>query len=115
MFEYVSTQRSSWFVPFIAQLVLATIGPLLLLMAVASLFRMYQASPAFDNALLYLTVVIIAFPVGFGIARVFPRLVMSGKWIWVVPACLLLVAWVDELWINARPPYGYHSFRSTMA
>jgi len=115
MFEHGSSERSAWIASFIAQQFLAAIGPLLLLIGVANLFGTYQQSAVSDVTVIYVTVAGVGFLLGYGVGRVVPRSIVAGKWIWAAPICLLLAAWTDELWINARPPYGPHAFRKTMA
>jgi hypothetical protein len=116
MFEDVGdAQRSSWVVPFVAQQLLAGLGPLLLLGVVAKFFGNYQQAGAQDVGVIYVIIAAVSFSLGYGVARAVPRSVVTGRWIWVAPVCLLLAALADELWMNARVPYGQHAFRRTMA
>ena len=115
MFEYISNERSSWFGPFIAQQCLAAIGPLVILIGIIWLFDTYGQSGVLNNALIYVVMASLSFPLGYCVGRMLPRLIPTGKWVWVLPVCLLLIAAYDELTINANRAYGYqHAFLKTM-
>lgn len=115
MFEYATQRRSSRVLDFAVQQFLAAIGPFPLLIAITKVSKGYQRSAAFDLVVIYVTVGSIGFLLGYRIAQALPRLIVTGRWIWIPPLCLLLGAWVDELSVNATQPYGSHALRVTMA
>lgn len=110
MFEYEINQGPSWLVSFFAQQFLAAIGPMAVLIAFAKTFQVHS----FENAFSYFIAACAGFVLGSGVARVAPRWVPTGKWIWIAPICILIAAFVDELFINSKPPYGSRPFRATV-
>ena len=111
MFDYVSDEHSFWFWPFVAQQCLATMVPLALLIFIVALFRNYNVAVI----TVYMLVASSGFLLGYIVGRLAPQSVRTGRWVWVIPASLLLIAGIDQLTLNANlADHNSHPLLRTM-
>lgn len=109
---------SSWLASFMTQQCTAVFTPLVVLMCLASLFESVKW-PLQDAPFSNLDPFLIAGAANLLLAglvwRFRKRAAHAGKWVWVLPVCLLLIVLVAETVNNLGSPwYGDHPFRKIL-